>query len=142
MTFPRINGLRCMELGARGTALQEELNMLVLAGSKVATAGLLSDYVVEGEESETVGEEQYLIDAALEPIAHIRFTRVDVVPFCEVTWAFAQAEGEGFVDLVDWRAAHRRYWARESGVNVGDDELVVCLWFEIIADDEGTLTQA
>jgi hypothetical protein len=58
------------------------------------------------------------------------------VPFCEVTWAFAQAEGEGFVDLDDWRAAHRRYWARESGVDVSDDELVVCLWFEVIADAE------
>lgn len=142
MTFPRINGLRCMELGARGTALQVRLNALVLGGSKAATAGLLSDYAVEDEELETVDEEQYLIDAALEPVARIRFTRVDVVPFRAVTWEFAQAEGEGFVDLDDWRAAHRRYWARESGVNVGDDELVVCLWFEVVADDEGTLTQA
>ena len=133
MTFPRINGMRCMELGARGTPLQDELNALVLSGVKVATAGLLVDYAVEGEELETVGEEQFLIDGSLEPIARIRYTRLDVVPFCEVTWAFAQAEGEGFVDLDDWRAAHRRYWARESGVDVSDDELVVCLWFEIIA---------
>jgi hypothetical protein len=27
-------------------------------------------------------------------------------------------------------------------VYVGDYELVVCLWFEIIADDEGTFTRA
>ena len=133
MTFPRINGMRCMELGARGTPLQDELNALVLSGVKVATAGLLVDYAVEGEELETVGEEQFLIDGSLEPIARIRLLRVDVVPFCDVTWAFAQAEGEGFVDLDDWRAAHRRYWARESGVDVSDDELVVCLWFEVVA---------
>jgi alkylation response protein AidB-like acyl-CoA dehydrogenase len=55
MTFPRIDGLRCMELGARGTALQVRLNALVLGGSKAATAGLLSEYAVEDEELETVG---------------------------------------------------------------------------------------
>jgi uncharacterized protein YhfF len=136
MTFPRINGLRCMELGARGTPLQKELNALVLSGTKVATAGLLVDYSVEGEELETVGEEQFLIDGSLEPIARLRYMRIDVVPFRDVTWEFAQAEGEGFVDLDDWRAAHRRYWARESGVDVSDGELVVCLWFEVIADVE------
>jgi uncharacterized protein YhfF len=133
MTFPRIDGLRGLELGARGTTLQEELNALVLAGTKIATAGLVTDYSVEGEELEVVGEEQYLIDGSLEPIARIRYTRIDIVPFRDVTWAFAQAEGEGFVDLEHWRASHRRYWARESGVDVSDEVLVACLWLEVVA---------
>lgn len=132
MAFPRVDGLRALELGTSGSELQRELNALVLAGEKRATAGLLSEYADEGEELETVGEEQYLVDAEGRAIARIRYTRVDVVPFAEVTWEFAQAEGEGFTDIDDWRSAHRRYWQRESGIDVTDEEPVVCLWFEVL----------
>lgn len=133
MTFPRVDGLRALELGSSGSDLQRELNALVLAGEKRATAGLLSEYTDEGEDLETVGEEQYLVDAEGEAIALIRYTRIDVVPFVDVTWEFAQAEGEGFTDIDDWRSAHRRYWKRESGIDVTDEEPVVCLWFEVLA---------
>lgn len=142
MAFPRLDGLRCLELGSRGSDLQRELNALVLAGAKRATAGLLSEYGDEGEALESVGEEQYLLDADGSSIARIRCTRVEVVPFAAVTWAFARAEGEGFTDIDDWRRAHRRYWLREQGRDVGDDEPVVCLWFEVLdgapaADTDG-----
>lgn len=135
MAFPRVDGLRALELGSSGSDLQRELNALVLDGEKRATAGLLSEYTDEGEELEAVGEEQYLVDAEGRAIARIRCTRIDVVPFAEVTWEFAQAEGEGFTDIDDWRSAHRRYWQRESGIDVTDEEPVVCLWFEVLATD-------
>ena len=133
MSFPRVHGLRALELGSAGSDLQRELNALVVAGEKRATAGLLSEYAEEGEELETVGEEQYLVDADGAPLALIRYTRVDVVPFADVTWEFAQSEGEGFTDIDDWRRAHRRYWLGEQGRHIGDDEPVVCLWFEVLA---------
>lgn len=131
--FPRLDGVRCLELGSRGSDLQRELNALVLAGHKRATAGLLSEYADEGEELERVGEEQFLVDAQGRALARVRYTRVETVPFVEVTWEFAQAEGEGFADIDDWRRAHRRYWARESGLDVADDEPIVCLWFEVLS---------
>ena len=135
MSFPRVGGLRALELGSAGSDLQRELNALVMSGAKRATAGLLSEYADEGEELESVGEQQYLIDSDGAPLVLIEYTRVEVVPFAEVTWAFARAEGEGFTDIGDWRDAHRRYWRAEQGRDVGDDEPVVCLWFEAVSTD-------
>ena len=132
VSFPRVGGLRALELGGAGSELQRELNALVLTGAKRATAGLLSEYYDEGEELEHVGEEQYLVDADGQAAALVRYTRVEVVPFVDVTWEFAEAEGEGFTDIDDWRRAHRRYWQRESGMDVGDAEPVVCLWFDVV----------
>jgi uncharacterized protein YhfF len=132
MSFPRVDGLRALELGSPGSDLQRTLNALVLAGDKRATAGLLSEYADEGEELEHVGEEQVLVDADGRAIALVRYTRVEVVPFAAVTWEFARAEGEGFNDIDDWQRAHRRYWQRESGIDVTDDEPVVCLWFDVL----------
>lgn len=133
MAFPRVDGLRTLELGSPGTPLQLELNALVLARTKVATAGhVAADYDAEGEAVETVGEEQYLLDADGHPIALLRYTRVEIVRFDAVPWEFAQAEGEGFVDLDDWRAAHRRYWGRVAGIEVGDADPIALLWFDVV----------
>lgn len=132
MTFPRVDGLRALELGTPGSALQRELNDLVLHGSKRATAGLLAEYEREGEEVEHVGEIQWLIDADGKPLARVQYTRVEIVPFDDVTWEFAQAEGEGFADIDDWRAAHRRYYEQADGVHTTADTLVVCLWFDLL----------
>ena len=38
-----------------------------------------------------------------EQLGRIRVTAVDVLRFDEVTWEFADAEGEGFSDIEDWR---------------------------------------
>jgi hypothetical protein len=52
--WPRVDGLRAMELGAPG-GMRQWLNGLVLAGRKRATAGLLDhDYVAEGKGSNTL----------------------------------------------------------------------------------------
>src|SRR4051812_49228890 len=60
MTWPRMDGLRTLELGTPGE-LRQELIGLVLSGPKRATAGLLSDYEIEGEALETAGEKLVLI---------------------------------------------------------------------------------
>lgn len=138
MTFPRHDGRRCLELGIPGPS-RERLVSLVLSGSKRATAGLLSEYADEDEQVETVGEEQWLLGPDGSPVALVRFTRVEIVPFDDVTWEFAQAEGEGFVDLDDWRAQHLGFWSRWYGVPVEDpafpvlsDTSVVCCWFDVV----------
>ena len=49
MTWPRVGGLRTLELGSPGE-MRSRLNALVLAGRKRATAGVLAvDYEQEGE---------------------------------------------------------------------------------------------
>lgn len=130
--FPRIDvpphgELRGLELGDPGQ-LRQELTALVVAGTKTATAGRLSEYADEDEPLEHVGERLTLLDDDGRPMGTVVVTRVEVVPFVEVTWAFAQAEGEGFTDIEDWRVRHRRFWLRTEGVDVADDEPIVMLW--------------
>ena len=127
--WPRVGGLRSVELGTSG-ALRAELNALVLAGRKTATAGLLSEYEQEGEELEHVGEQLAVLDDDRRSIATVEVTAVDVRRFLDVPWEFAAAEGEGDSDLASWRDGHRRYWAA-AGTPVADETTVVCLHFRL-----------
>jgi uncharacterized protein YhfF len=126
--WPRVDGLRSVELGARGE-MRQWLNDLVLSGRKRATAGLLAhDYA--DEELEHVGERLALLDNGGAKLAELTVTTVDVVALTDVTWAFADAEGEGFRSVEHWREIHTDYWADE-GHPVADDTEVVCLWFRL-----------
>jgi uncharacterized protein YhfF len=127
--------------------MRRRLTDAVLHGRKRATAGLLVDYEVHGEELESVDELQLLIGNNDQPVGTIRITAVEVVPFDEVTWEFADAEGEGFVDIDDWRTQHRAFWEGYSAAGIrahlGDeawslasDTEVVCVWFDIVHDFE------
>lgn len=128
--WPRVDGLRAMSLGAPGE-MREWLNDLVLSGRKQATAGLLAhDYRAESEDLEHVGERLALLDNGGAKLAEVEVTTVSVVPLTDVTWAFADAEGEGFRSVAHWREIHTEYWANE-GHAVADDTEVVCLWFRL-----------
>lgn len=130
MSWTRVHGLRSLELGTPG-AMREQLNALVLAGKKRATAGLLSEYESEGEVLEHVGECLALLDNQGGHLATVMVTRVEVFRFRDVPWEFASAEGEGDADLEEWRAGHRRYWAA-AGIPVEDQTPVVCLRFTLL----------
>ncbi|MBC2958912.1 ASCH domain-containing protein [Nocardioides deserti] len=122
--------MRALELGTPG-GLREELNRLVLAGEKQATAGLRAEYDEEGEELEHVGERLALLDDDGGQVGTVEVTGLEVVPFAEVPWEFAHAEGEGDADLEEWRAAHRRYWER-VGTPVTDETPIVCVRFRLV----------
>lgn len=131
--WPRIGDLRTLALGTPGR-LRHDLNALVLAGTKTATAGLLSEYDTESEKLEHVGERLALVDDHDHQIGVVEVTAVEVVRFADVTWDFARAEGEGDRDLDDWRAGHRAFWLRE-GSTVTDDTPVVCIRFRLLSTD-------
>lgn len=120
-----------MELGGPG-ASRAFLNDCVLGGSKRATAGLLSEYGEENEPWEHVGEHLVLVDDDLNALGVIEVIRVEPTTFSEVTWAFAEAEGEGFTDLEDWRNRHLEFWAR-SGQIVTDETPVLCIYFDLLS---------
>jgi len=131
--WPRVGEMRGFELGAPGE-MQDRLNGLVLAGEKVATAGLWEeDYVGEGEELDEVGERQALLDGEGKVLAILEITRAERTTFAEVTWEFADAEGEGFTDIQDWRDGHRDFWS-SVGVEVTDDTPIACVWFEVVEE--------
>ena len=135
MSWPRVDGLRAMELGRPGEQ-RRRLNDYVLHGEKRATAGLLSrDYEAEGEPVEQVGELMALVDDDGKAVATLRVTEVVVRGFADVPWEFAQAEGEGFTSIEHWRDGHRRFWVGD-GVDVRDDTPVVCVHFDLVRDAE------
>ncbi|MFG2115711.1 ASCH domain-containing protein [Streptomyces sp. NPDC048718] len=124
--------MRALELGFPGD-LRDRLNSLVLTGAKTATTCLLDEYADESEVLEHVGERQALLDNAGRRIATLVYTRVEVMPFGEVTWEHARAEGEGDASLDAWRDVHRRFW-EQAGTPVDDRTPVVCLAFRMAED--------
>jgi uncharacterized protein YhfF len=113
--------------------MRDRLNALVLAGQKVATAGLWRiEYESGGEALDTVGEVQVILDSNDQPLARVEIVRVEVHPFQEVPWEFAQSEGEGFTSIDDWRRGHRGFY-EQHGATVEDDDLVVCCWFRVVS---------
>lgn len=130
MAFPIVDGLRALEVGTPG-AMRRRLNRLILDGHKRATAGLLLEYVKENEELESEGEWLALVDDDTQRIAMVVVVNVETVPFIEVPWAFAQAEGEGDESLEAWREGHRGFWAAE-GETVDDQTPVVLIRFELV----------
>jgi len=133
--WPRIHGLRAMELGTPG-ALRDQLNALTLAGTKRATAGLIHEYEIEGETLETIGERLALLDSEGSAIATIEITDVSVMPFDTVPWTFAQAEGEGFTSIDHWRETHIHYFKRANGIDVEADTPIVCLHYRLVSDTD------
>jgi uncharacterized protein YhfF len=132
MPFPIVDGHRAMEIGIPGP-MRQRLNRLILDGHKRATAGLLLDYVREDEELESEGELLSLVDDEDRRVATVLVVEVVTVPFIEVPWAFAQAEGEGDETLEEWRQGHRRFWADHGDV-IDDFTPVVLIWFEVVSD--------
>lgn len=89
----------------------DELLALVLNGSKTATAGALWDYEHEGETFPRVGDLEILLDGSERPRVLIEVTRVEVVPFDEVSEEHARLEAEGDGSLAHWRDVHERFFA-------------------------------
>jgi uncharacterized protein YhfF len=122
--------MRSLELGTPGE-MRERLNALVLAGTKIATTGLLEEYVKETEGLEYAGERLAVLDDEGQAVGTIEVIDVEIKPFIEVTWAHAAAEGEGHTSLEEWRAGHRRFWSG-IGTPVGDQTPVVCIAFRLV----------
>jgi uncharacterized protein YhfF len=94
--------------------LTDELLGLVLAGTKTATAGLVAEFVHDGQPLPRIGSHWIACDSTGQPRAILRSTELRVGPFTSVDERFAFDEGEGERTLESWRADHSRYWSRVS----------------------------
>ena len=112
---------------------RENLVNLVLHGNKRATAGLLSEYELEGEPVEHVGELLAMLDNQGQHVGTLRVTRADVLRFADVPDEFADAEAEGDVDAAEFRVSHFAYWTK-AGERVSDETLVVTVYFELLPE--------
>jgi uncharacterized protein YhfF len=104
--------------------MRDRLNARILQGTKVATAGLWQqDYLDEGESIEKAGDDGNVI-------ATVEITRVETHRFAEVPWEFADAEGEDFQSIEQWREGHTSYFAGQ-GIEIDEGSLVVCVWLRL-----------
>lgn len=104
----------------------------IVNGKKRATAGLLSEYVKEGEPVEFIDECLAMVDNDGKHVATLRVTRVEITRFADVPDEFALAEAEGDLNAVDFRASHLDYWTR-AGEVVTDETQVVQVYFDLLA---------
>lgn len=89
------------------------LGGLVLQGQKRATADLLWAYEIKNKPMPSVGDLSVVTNWRQEPLCIIETTRVQVVPYEEVSEEFAAVEGEGDGSLRHWREVHWLYFSRE-----------------------------
>jgi uncharacterized protein YhfF len=124
-----------------GPELADELSSLVVSGRKRATAMLLAEVELSDESMPQPGELYTVLDGAGAPVAVIRLTAVDVVPYAEVGEEFAFEEGEDDRTLASWRVAHRSFFGRRCtalGIDFSEDLPVVCERFEKLWPDPTT----
>jgi uncharacterized protein YhfF len=112
-----------------------ELAKLVFDGKKRATAGLLWAHESVGKRIAQAGDLSIVTDFSGLEVCVIETTRVDIVPFSEVSPEFAATEGEGDGSLAYWRRAHEAFFGRECQRigRVPEPHMpVVCERFEVV----------
>jgi uncharacterized protein YhfF len=138
---PSFRGMQVCGFAHPGSDLRRELVQLVLAGTKQATAGLLVEYELDGDTIPHPGLREAVIGADGRFVGVIETTECQVLRMADVDDDFARAEGEGFADAAEWRAAHERYfngYLDELRERLGDpvwdlddDTLIVCQRFRL-----------
>lgn len=114
----------------------------ILSGRKTALTGLLEIYRHAGEEVPTAGQRFAVLDSEGVPAVTIELVEVRVLPMKEIDDDFARAEGRGYSDVAQWRAAHEEFF-RSEGVSgflgrtpvVDDETLVVAERFRVVEPD-------
>ena len=112
---------------------------LVLSGQKQATASCLWVYEAEREPVPKPGDYSIILDWEGNARCIIETTRVDIVPFNEVTEEFAAIEGEGDGSLDYWRRVHVEFFQEEcEGIGRGftEDMPVICEQFNVVYKPE------
>ena len=116
--------------------LSAALLALIRGGRKRAGTGLLWAMQAEAEDIPQVGQIEIVVDHRNEPALVTRITRVEVVPYNQVTAEYAAIEGEGDGTLDFWRKAHWAFFSRE-GRRIGREPTetmpVVCSVFEVLS---------
>ncbi|MGP4060188.1 ASCH domain-containing protein [Halobacillus sp. H74] len=113
----------------------DHLARLVMDGVKTATCSSREAYRIESEPLPKKEDHSIILNSSDEPVAIIKTTNVDIVPFNEVSEEFARAEGEGNRSYQYWWDAHVKFFneeAEELGYEFSEDMDVVCERFQLI----------
>lgn len=126
-----------VSVGAFGdsAALSRELLGLIRHRDKRGGASLLWGHEADGEPVPQVGDIEIVVDHHNAPSIVTRMVAVEVVPFNEVTAAFAARENEGDGSLEHWRREHWKFFSRECArIGRAPEETmpIVCSSFEVL----------
>ncbi|MBF0787188.1 ASCH domain-containing protein [Streptococcus sp. 19428wC2_LYSM12] len=108
---------------------------LVLGGGKTATASAYDLYALAEEALPTVGEQSVILNGQEEAVCVIETTKVEVLPFNQVSADHAFKEGEGDKSLAYWRQIHEELfsqWLEEVGLAFSEDSQVVLEEFKVV----------
>ncbi|MFP4479039.1 MAG: ASCH domain-containing protein [Candidatus Izemoplasmatales bacterium] len=114
--------------------LAKELLDLVLAGKKKATAASLKSYEISQEPIPKPGDLSIVTDFNGNPKCVIETTKVQIIPFNEMTYEICKREGEDD-SLESWKQGHKRFYEAEGkmmGYKFSEDLLVCFEDFEMI----------
>jgi uncharacterized protein YhfF len=106
--------------------MADRLLGFVLSGAKTATCWSVRD----GQQTH-VGKRMVVRNGAGQGRAVIETVSLEQLPFSEVGWSFALAEGEGDECLQEWRDGHRAYFTRNGGF--APDMLLWCERFRLVS---------
>jgi ribosomal protein L11 methyltransferase len=122
--------------------LRERLNGLTLAGAKTTTFSLEVFEAVDDEPAPTLGQQSVMIGSNGAELAVVEVAGYETMRLADVAWELVDKEGESFVDVADWRAAHERFWDQflgeiRSHLNdptwvIHDDTIITCTHVRVV----------
>ena len=111
----------------------DEILDSIISGKKHANTGLYSLFQAQMQLLPKTGDHTVVLDSQMQPRCITRTTKVDIVPFEDVTADCAAAEGDG--TLAAWKKAHRKAFAaacEEIGRNFDESMKCVCEYFDVV----------
>lgn len=110
-TYQKINPGIGDEFDAWAFGVQPDLlAKLVLEGTKTATASAYDLYSLDQEPLPQVGTYDVVLGGQGQAVCIIQITKVEVLPFNQVSAEHAYKEGEGDRSLDWWRQAHQDFF--------------------------------
>ena len=111
----------------------DEILDSILCGKKRANTGLFSLFEAQMQLLPRTGDYTVVLDSDMQPRCITRTTKVEIVPFEDVTADCAAAEGDG--TLAAWKKAHRKAFAaacEEIGIDFDERMKCVCEYFDVV----------
>lgn len=116
-------------------AAANNLASLVILGAKTATASSYVLYELDDEPIPKVGEYSVILNSKNEALCVIRETKVETVPYKDVSEEQGYKEGEGDRTLEYWQSVHWPFFTKEHEhceIPFTEESLVLCEEFELL----------
>lgn len=113
----------------------DKLANLVLQGTKTATSSAYDLYAIDGEDLPKEGSYDIILDHQGQAVCIVETTKVEVLPFKDVSAEHAFKEGEGDRSLAYWQDVHKQVfteWLSNAGIPFTEDTKFVLEEFQVV----------